>query len=292
MKANQLFLMLIVLIEFSCTTKQEDHAIENKLKQDILVPVQVTVINNLPDSLQPKTVFLDNMPAPRVVASNSGGVTKMQPVLQNENGETILDAEGKPYTMGDRGKSNFTNFTTDNGLALDAVTCSLLDKFGNLWFGTYGGGVSRYDGKSFSTFTTAEGLAHNFVWSITEDNTENLWFGTGGGVSRYDGQSFSTFTTAQGLAHNIVLSITEDNTGNLWFGTNGGGVSRYDGKSFSTFTTAQGLAHNIVRSITKDNTGNLWFGTEGGGVSRYDGKSFSTFTTAQGLAHNIVWSIT
>ena len=60
----------------------------------------------------------------------------MLPVLQNENGETILDADGKPYIMGDGGKSNFTNFTTDNGLALDAVFCSLLDKFGNLWFGT------------------------------------------------------------------------------------------------------------------------------------------------------------
>ena len=68
MKANQLFWVLIVLIGFSCTTKQKDHAIENKVKQDILVPVQVTVINNLPDSLQPKIVFLDKMPAPRVVA--------------------------------------------------------------------------------------------------------------------------------------------------------------------------------------------------------------------------------
>ena len=40
------------------------------------------------------------------------------------------------------------------------------DKTGNLWFGTDGGGVSRYDGKSFSTFTTAQGLANNVVRSI------------------------------------------------------------------------------------------------------------------------------
>ena len=104
------------------------------------------------------------------------------------------------------------------------VLCSITeDKTGNLWFGTYGGGVSRYDGKSFTTFTTAQGLANNIVWSITEDKTGNLWFGTdGGGVSRYDGKSFSTFTTAQGLANNFVRSITEDKTGNLWFGTSEG----------------------------------------------------------------------
>ncbi len=288
LRASKLFIVVVIAIFFSCNNKQENISsnTQESAKQDTLAPLKVTVIDSLPDSLQPKTVFLENMPKPLTIAvpskaggsysiSNSKGeetkinleppLNKSLPVLQNENGETILDAEGKPYTMGDGGKSNFTNFTTDNGLVLDAVTCSLLDKFGNLWFGTHGGGVSRYDGKSFSTFTTAQGLAHNDVWSITEDNTGNLWFGTnGGGVSRYDGKSFSTFTTAQGLAHNFVWSITGDKNGNLWFGTNGGGVSRYDGKSFSTFTTAQGLAYNFVYSITEDNTGNLWFGTTEG----------------------------
>ena len=40
----------------------------------------------------------------------------MLPVLQNEKGETILDADGKPFILGDGGRSNFTNLTTDNGL--------------------------------------------------------------------------------------------------------------------------------------------------------------------------------
>ncbi|HWY11976.1 MAG TPA: two-component regulator propeller domain-containing protein, partial [Bacteroidia bacterium] len=164
---------------------------------------------------------------------------------------------------------------------------------GNLWFGTYGGGVSRYDGKFFTNFTTAQGLANNIVVSITEDKTGNLWFGTqGGGISRYDGKSFTSFTTEQGLANNVVYSITEDKSASLWFGTHGSGVSRYDGRSFTNFTTEQGLTSNIVASITEDKTGNLWFGTEGGGVSCYNGKSFTNFTTEQGLANNRVLSIT
>ncbi|MES2288009.1 MAG: two-component regulator propeller domain-containing protein, partial [Bacteroidota bacterium] len=183
------------------------------------------------------------------------------------------------------------------------------DKHGNLWFGTIGGGVSRYDpsaklgtgSESFMNFTTTQGLTNNSVFSITEDKNGNLWFGTeGGGVSRYDGESFVNFSTTQGLANNIVFSITEDKNGNLWFGTAGGGVSRYDGKSFMNFTTAQGLANNSVFSITEDKNGILWFGTYGGGVSRYDPSaklrtgsgSFMNFTTAQGLANNIVRSIT
>ena len=39
----------------------------------------------------------------------------------------------------------FTTYNTDNGLALDPVTCGFKDNLGNLWFGTVGGGVSRYD---------------------------------------------------------------------------------------------------------------------------------------------------
>jgi ligand-binding sensor domain-containing protein len=54
----------------------------------------------------------------------------------------------------------------------------LEDKSGNLWFGTYGGGVSKYDGKSFTHFTEKEGLSNNTVLSMLEDKSGNLWFGT------------------------------------------------------------------------------------------------------------------
>jgi len=190
------------------------------------------------------------------------------------------------------GLTLFTNYNTEQGLALNSIACGYTDKNGNLWFGTLGGGVSRYDGKSFTNFTSAQGLANNIVYSIIEDKTGNLWFGTsGGGVSRYDGKSFTTLTTAQGLANNTVWSIIQDKKGDLWFGTLGGGVSRYNGKSFTNFTKAHGLANNTIRSIMEDKKGALWFATDGGGVTRYDGKSFIQFTTAQGLANNMVYSI-
>jgi ligand-binding sensor domain-containing protein len=286
-----LIFLLASLILYSCDTKQENKTPDKASTQDTLAPLQVTVITNLHDSLQPKIFSLDTMPKALVVSAGKGEV-KMLPVLQNEKGEAILDPTGKPFIMGNGGKSHFTNFSTDHGLALDGISSSIKDKAGNLWFGTYGGGVSRYDGKTFTSFTTTQGLANNGIWSILEDKRGNLWFGTsGGGVSRYDGKTFTNFTTTQGLANNGVWSILEDKAGNLWFGTNGGGVSRYDGKTFTSFTTAHGLAHNGVMSILEDETGNLWFGTNGGGVSRYDGKTFTNFTTTQGLANNDVRSI-
>jgi ligand-binding sensor domain-containing protein len=48
------------------------------------------------------------------------------------------------------------------------------DSKANLWFGTAGGGVSRYNGVSFTHFTEKEGLSNNNVTN-PEDRYGNLW---------------------------------------------------------------------------------------------------------------------
>jgi serine phosphatase RsbU (regulator of sigma subunit) len=99
----------------------------------------------------------------------------------------------------------------------------LEDKSGNLWFGTDGGGVSKYDGKSFTHYTDKEGLSNNTVRSMLEDKSGNLWFGTnGGGVSKYDGKSFTHYTDKEGMSSNYVWSMLEDKSGNLWLSTEKG----------------------------------------------------------------------
>ncbi len=190
------------------------------------------------------------------------------------------------------GISNFTSYNTEQGLALSSIASSFVDHFGNIWFGTYGAGVTRYDGKSFTTFTSSNGLAGNVILSIYEDKKGNLWFGTNRtGLSKYDGRKFVTYTTADGLANNSILSICEDKLGNIWFGTYGGGVSKFDGKKFFTFNSLNGLAGDDVRAICEDSKGNLWFGTIRKGVSRYDGKKFTSLTTDNGLTNNSVFNI-
>lgn len=39
------------------------------------------------------------------------------------------------------------------GTQYENVTCQLVDKNGNMWFGTKWFGLSRYDGKTFTTFS-------------------------------------------------------------------------------------------------------------------------------------------
>ncbi len=189
------------------------------------------------------------------------------------------------------GKGFFTSYTAENGLPLDAVFSSCMDHLGNLWFGTQGGGVSRYDGKSFITYTTAQGLASNNVWNIMEDKRGNMWFCTNGGASKYDGKTFVNYTISKGVRSHNIWCVAEDKAGNIWLGTSGEGVIKFNGKSLVSYTASQGLANNTVKSILTDKKGNVWFGTDGGGISRYDGKSFVNYTTAQGLANDNIYCI-
>ena len=219
----------------------------------------------------------------------------------------------------------FTNFTTQDGLADNCVWSLHRAPDGLMWFGTDGGGVSRYDfdtqatqskdGKTFVNFTDQDGLANNYIRTINHDSDGMMWFGTlggGCGVSRYDGETFVNFTIQDGLAGNPVPTIYRDDDGVLWFGT-GSGVSRYDfdtqavglsspkgiskptqskdGKRFINLTVKDGLAYNYVLAIHRSSDGMMWFGTWGGGVSRYDGIAWTSLDTRDGLAGNDVSSI-
>lgn len=189
----------------------------------------------------------------------------------------------------------------DQGMQSSYVKCVFEDQSGNLWFGSYGGGVSKYDGQYFIHYSKKEGLSDNVVSVIAQDKSGNLWFGTnGGGVSKYDGHSFVHYNEGQGLINNEISSIIEDRRGNLWFGTNGGGVTKFNpdrrgtGGDFTHYTEKEGLSNNKVRSIVEDQSGNIWFGTYGGGVSKYtpnslgSGGIFIHFTEDYGLSSNYV----
>ena len=106
------------------------------------------------------------------------------------------------------------------------VVSSAIDAQNNLWIGTLGGGLSRFDGKKWKSYSTQDGLAGDMVHAIMFDSQGILWIGTDGGVSRFDGKQFSNLTKKDGIG--AVFSIAIDQQGHKWFGTFGG-VSQYLG---------------------------------------------------------------
>ena len=172
------------------------------------------------------------------------------------------------------------------------VMSLLEDKEGNLWLGTNGAGVYRYDGSQFSQFLAdvgkfyEDGLQHNIVLSMVEDLDQNIWFTSlsHGGVSRYDGQTFTHFR--EGLSDDFIRVAYCDKRGNLWIGTHGnheGGLDLYDGNRFTAYhKTNDGISHNNVCGIYEDETGNLWMASGTSPLSIFDGEHFEVFRSQSG----------
>ena len=189
----------------------------------------------------------------------------------------------------------------------DKVTSGILDKAGNLWFGTSNEGVYRYDGKSFVHFTERDGLSSNYVNCMVADRDGIIWLGTKNGLSKYENNRFTNVTTPMD-GHNDgredtwwdtngIQSMLADRKGNLWLGTNGNGVYKYDGKEFINFTftndmkQSDSLHHNFIQSMLEDADGNIWLTSlTHGGVSRYDGMEFTHFSSSDGLMDDMVYS--
>ncbi|MDO8991379.1 MAG: two-component regulator propeller domain-containing protein [Sideroxyarcus sp.] len=91
-----------------------------------------------------------------------------------------------------------------------------------VWAGTWGGGVSRFDGKTWTNLTSKDGLAGDVVYSIAQDRQGVLWFGTSNGLSRYDGKTWHNYNNRTGLPDNNVYAVSVTPGGDVWAGTKGG----------------------------------------------------------------------
>ncbi|NJD25959.1 MAG: regulator [Betaproteobacteria bacterium] len=98
-----------------------------------------------------------------------------------------------------------------------------VDRDGTVWAGTWGGGLSRFDGKKWISYTTTEGLPGNHVFMLQKDEKGVLWIGTNNGLTRWvDGKFAKPLTTAEGLFANNIFALTSGKEGDLWVGSFGG----------------------------------------------------------------------
>jgi ligand-binding sensor domain-containing protein len=188
-----------------------------------------------------------------------------------------------------------------------AIGTGVQDKAGNIWFGSNGEGVYRYDGKTFTHFTVKDGLDNNIVYSILADKAGNIWVGTKTGLNRYDpstarrsdslSASEKTFTQIPIIVNrgnntsllNGVWSMMQDKKGKIWFGTDegvycynpstmigAGGIHITRFLDDSNIFNKDTLQLKAIFSIFEDKTGKIWFGAcMNEGISRFDGKTLT-----------------
>jgi ligand-binding sensor domain-containing protein len=169
--------------------------------------------------------------------------------------------EWRSYATGDMGGFNSYN------------SCAAEDQSGNLWFGTWGNGLLRYDGQHWQSFTTDDGLSGNSIFCLLVDSQNYLYAGTRDGLSRYDGKKWHTFE--DGLykpVHNgNMLAVSPG--GEIWaaFGPT---VYRCDGEGWQPQYPLGKI--NTAEAIAFDPQGRLWVASISGAAC-YDGEDWQSY---------------
>ncbi|HJW96322.1 MAG TPA: two-component regulator propeller domain-containing protein [Thermoanaerobaculia bacterium] len=169
------------------------------------------------------------------------------------------------------------------GLPPDQVTAMHRDRDGNLWLGTYSGGVFRMSGDRISAYGVADGLLNPTIRSIYEDDEGSIWIGSNGGLEQLRAGAFVNWNERYGLVDDFVRAIFEDRDGTLWAGS-AKGLSRFANGRWEKVDSPR-IARILAIAQTRDGT--YWFGTSNG-LYRIANGATTLFTTAQGLSNNTV----
>ena len=171
-----------------------------------------------------------------------------------------------------RAEKKFENYRMPHMTTYFNSTCVLEDSRGNIWFGTYNGGIYKYimSESRMEVFDLPKaGIKSNWVTCLTEDSKGRIWAGTWeGGIALFEGNLIRKFDEENGLIPSRIYDIIEDAEGNILIADQNNGLTIFKGDAFMIFNDKELLPDPNVNAIYEDKNGALWFGTNAG-ISRY-----------------------
>lgn len=170
---------------------------------------------------------------------------------------------------------------------IPTVYSILQRKNGEVWFGTYNGGVYVYQqGKKVENLTSknCDFLMNDCISALYEDTKENCWVGTWGGlaVKLRNGESSRIqkikFEDGTSFDSYFVKDIIEDSDHSFWVATADRGIIHICGNirdvkslSFKNYSLSnKKMITNTILCLHLDRKGRIWAGTEGGGLYLYN----------------------
>ncbi|MBI5008204.1 MAG: hypothetical protein HZB98_00800, partial [Bacteroidia bacterium] len=135
-----------------------------------------------------------------------------------------------------REEDKFENYRMPHMTTYFSSTCLLEDSKGNIWFGTYNGGIYKYlmsESRMEVIDLPKIGISSNWVTCLTEDRRGRMWVGTWeGGVVMFDNDKVQVFNQTNGLIPSRIYDIIEDVEGNILIADQNNGLTIYKGDAF------------------------------------------------------------
>jgi len=178
------------------------------------------------------------------------------------------------------------------GDLLNYAILEIVEDEGSIWFGTYGGGLLRYEKRKNEIkqyrIHPQEFHKSNIITILSLDHEGKLWLGTSGGLATFDRINDTIIQYCNdpdnpfSITAGPINSIVHDSKESSWILTNGNwyskGINRFDpvtGKFFLYQHNPQdpaSLSTNLINTLFVDDTGILWVGTFDRGIDKFDPK--------------------
>lgn len=117
-----------------------------------------------------------------------------------------------------------------NGLSVYNIRTVFKDRQNNVWIGSSGGGLFKFEKNNFRHYTKDNGLVANRIYALHHVN-DALWISTAeSGLTKIDSTGIHQERETSGYLNKKVKTLTNDNEGRIWAGTEGKGIYIYQKK--------------------------------------------------------------
>ncbi len=199
------------------------------------------------------------------------------------------------YTPGTSPENRFRYYNRQEDGIEDKIRSIARDPAGNLWIGTYQGGIFQYNLEKqrffYDFFLNRNLYRDKIVTALAIDRKGHIWAGTHDGLTWYDPvtKEGTRYTQGKGLVGNGITALYYDPVkDNLWIGSErkkGLTCYHFDTKRFEKIPLPRQIA---PLAITMDKKGTLWMGSAVG-LFAWDGDSlFLHLSEKNGLLSNHV----
>ena len=199
-------------------------------------------------------------PYPHILKKETFTINTRNIKVLKENGKYLWIGTSNGLLRYDtQGQEEIEVYDNTNKLLSNGIFSIAIDKKNLPWVGTYGGGLSHFNGSNWENQNTPDGLNDAFIYDIQFEK-ENIWLATWSGVnfSKWDSNQKSSWKTLTvensngGLIDDWVYALDIEKSGRVWFGTESGVSTYYKGewKSFN-HTNGLGASYEKVKQNNK-----------------------------------------
>ncbi len=184
----------------------------------------------------------------------------------------------------------------------DQMVISLYaDELDNLWIGTFGQGVIKWNPEDGQVcrFAEQQGLANGSVLSIA-GHRDQIWLATLGGITTIRDSlngwepwlmEIQNLTQDGEADASFLFSAFVDRRHRTWFGSDGRGVVRITEGQVTNLLDQEELLVRKAYCFAEDRRGDLWIGTADNGLFRYGAPHAQRYAIESGLRSNTILSL-